>query len=422
MPLAPVPATAVAAKTTSTRPSSGIMTTDAELSDGRRHIEEGSFPGSIRIPGTGASFKIGGQVKMDAMYTPDQTPGLAEDVFFTRSIQPGAASKTGRSRVMARDTRLNFDLRAPTPYGDLKAFVDFDLFGAAGSTTPQSQLNGYDLRLRNAYVQVGQVLAGQTWSNFNDPMSFAETLDFGQVNGESFVRQPQIRWTSLKHGYFTFAGSIENPEGDISDNTAPGVGRQANADSIPDVIGSVSYDRPWGHLQSAALYRRIKVAGNTLGPAFTDSANAYGVNLGGKISTPFINQGDTFRFQGNYGNGIGRYINDLQNNGTESYDAVVDPSNTHIQTLKAFGGYASYQALFNERWRSNLTGGYVSVDQPDFQPGTVLSSTTYVAANIIWSPVPKLDVGFEALYGQRENKNGQSGNATRYITSVKYSF
>jgi Porin subfamily len=422
VPLAPVPAPAMAAQIPTTRPSSGVMTTNAELSDARKYVEEGSFPGSIRIPGTGASFKIGGQVKMDAMYTPNQTPGLSEDVFFTRSIQSGAVSKTSRSRIMARDTRLNFDLRAPTPYGDLKAFVDFDLFGAAGSTTPQSQLNGYDLRLRNAYVQVGQVLAGQTWSNFNDPVSFAETLDFGQVNGESFVRQPQLRWTSLKHGYFTFAGSIENPEGDISDNTAPGVGRQANADSVPDVIGSVSYDRPWGHLQSAALYRRIKVAGNTLGPAFTDTANGYGVNLGGRISTPFINDGDTFRFQGNYGDGIGRYINDLQNIGTESFDAVVAPSNTQIETLRAFGGYASYQALFNERWRSNVTGGYVSVNQPVFQPGTALSTTTYIATNVIWSPVPKLDVGFEALLGQRSNKDDSNGTATRFITSVKYSF
>ena len=387
-----------------------------------KYVEEGSFPGSIRIPGTAASLKIGGQVKMDAMYTPNQTPGMSEDTFFTRNIQTNAAVKTGRTRFMARDTRLNFDLRSPTQYGDLKAFVDFDLFGASSSTTPQSHLNGYDLRLRHAYLQIGQVLMGQSWSAFNDPASFAETLDFGQVNGESFIRQPQLRYTSLKHNDFTFVASLENPEGDISDNTAPGVGRRTNADSVPDVIGSISLDKDWGHLQTAALYRRIKIAGDTIAPTFTDTASGYGVNVSGKIKTPFINEGDTFRFQMNYGDGIGRYINDLQNIGTESYDAAVDASNLRIQTLKAFGGYASYQALFNEKWRSNLTGGYVHVKQPEFQPGTALNSTAYVAANLIWSPMPKVDIGFEALWGYRENVNGQSGNANRYITSVKYSF
>lgn len=402
-------------------PSAGHKTNDARLQPERKYVEEGSFPGSIRIPGTGASFKIGGQVKMDGIYTTTQTPTLSEDVFFTRTIQTNSPSKEGRTRMMARDTRLNFDLRAPTEYGDLKVFTDFDLFGNAQANA-QNQLGGYDIRLRHAYVQIGQILAGQSWSNFNDPTSFAETLDFGQVNGESFVRQPQFRWTSLKHDDFTFAASIENPEGDISDNTAPGVGRANNADNLPDVIASLAMDKSWGHLQTAAMYRKIKVADTTLAPNFTDSANAYGVNLGGRINTPFINPKDTFRFQINYGDGIGRYINDLQNVGTESYDAAVNASNTSIDTLKAFGGYTSYQALFNERWRSNLTGGYVHVDQPGYQPATSLVSTAYVAYNVIWSPVPKLDIGAEALWGYRENVNNQSGNATRFITSVKYMF
>ena len=404
-----------------TAPSSGVKTADAHLPAERKYVEEGSFPGSIRIPGTGASFKIGGQVKMDGIYTPNNTPALAEDVFFTRTIQTNAASKTGRTRMLARDTRLNFDLRAPTEYGDLKVFSDFDLYGNAQANA-QNQLGGYDIRLRHAYVQIGQFLAGQSWSNFNDPASFAETLDFAQVNGESFIRQPQFRWTSLKHDDFTFAASAENPEGDISDNTAPGTGRRTNADNLPDMVASLSLDKSWGHLQTAALYRRIKVEGDTIAPVFSDSANGYGVNIGGRINTPLINEKDTVRFQANYGDGIGRYINDLQNVGTESFDATVNASNTQIDTLKAFGGYTSYQALFNPKWRSNLTGGYVTVSQPGYQPGTVLSSTAYAAANVIWSPVPKLDVGFETLWGYRENKNDQSGNATRFITSVKYIF
>ncbi len=403
-------------------PAAGAAPVTTTAKSDQKFVEVGDFPGSIKMPGTNVSIKLGGQVKADMLYTFNQTSGLSEDLFQTRTISATGGAESGRFRAHARETRLNLDVRAPTDYGDLKAFTEFDLFGGSSATFPQEQVNGYEIRLRHAYVQVGQFLVGQTWSTFNDPASFAETLDFAQVNGESFVRQPQARWTSKPVSGFNFSVAAENPEGDISDNTAPGTGRRTNSDNMPDLIGNVRYEQGWGHLQAGALYRQLKIEGDATDPTFNDTASGYGVNLSGKIKTPVINEKDNLKFQVNYGEGIGRYINDLQLTGTETFDAAIDAGNDSIDPLEAMGGYVSYQMVFSDKWRSNLTGGYVYVDQPGYQPATAMESTKYGAANLIWSPVSKLDLGIEFLYGERKNNDGNEGDASRVQGSVRYMF
>lgn len=378
----------------------------------KKYVEQGDFAGSIKVPGTDVSFKMGGQIKVDAMYTADQTSGLSEDLFPTRTINTGTQNTSGRTRVHARETRLNVDVRSPTEFGDLRAFAEFDLFGQSVSK-PQSQVNGYDVRLRHAWVQVGDWMVGQNWSTFNDVAAFAETLDFAQVNGESFIRQPQIRWTNKFDGGWSLAVSAENPEGDLSD-TVPATAAQS--DGVPDMIAALKWEQDWGHLQTGLLYRNLAIDSG----AIDDNVTGYGVNLSGKIRTNIFTEKDSLKFQVNYGEGIGRYVNDLQVTRGESFDAVLNGG--ELEALKAYAGYVSYQAVFNPKWRSNLTGGYVYIDQPGFQPAGSMESTTYLSYNLIWSPVPKLDLGLEFLYGQREDVGGADGDATRLQAAAKYTF
>ncbi|HCS23695.1 MAG TPA: hypothetical protein DIW20_08100 [Rhodospirillaceae bacterium] len=391
--------------------SGGTQTASAAPAGDKKYVEQGDFPGAIKVPGTDVSFKVGGQIKVDAIYSNGST-GVSEDLFQTRTITTGNTNESGRSRIHARETRLNVDVRSPTEYGDLRAFAEFDLFGQAVSK-PQSQVNGYDVRLRHAWVQVGGLMAGQNWSTFNDVAAFAETLDFAQVNGESFIRQPQIRWTNKFDDGWSLAVAAENPEGDLSDTVPAAV---AQSDGIPDMIAALKWEQDWGHLQTGALYRRLAIDNGAVDTA----TSGYGVNLSGKIKTDVFSDKDSLKFQVNYGDGIGRYINDLQVTRNESFDAVLNGND--LETLKAYSGYVSYQAVFSPKWRSNLTGGYVYVDQPDFQPGSSMESTTYIAYNIIWSPIPKLDLGLEFLYGQREDVDGDDGDATRVQAAAKYTF
>lgn len=408
--------TAAPAKPALANPAAAGTATASAASIEKKYVEQGDFPGSIKVPGTDVSFKFGGQIKVDAMYTPDQTAGLSEDLFQTRTIGTGNQNTGGRSRVHARETRLNVDVRSPTDWGDLRAFAEFDLFGGSSSAKPQSQVNGYDVRLRHAWVQVGGLMVGQNWSTFNDVGAFAETLDFAQVNGESFIRQPQIRWTQKFDGGWSLAVAAENPEGDISSDVGPALTTQS--DNVPDMIAALKWEQDWGHLQTGALYRRLGVDNG----AVDKSLSGYGVNLSGRIKTNVFSDKDSLKFQVNYGDGIGRYINDLQVVNGQGFDAALNNATGEVDTIKAYGGYVSYQAVFSPKWRSNLTGGYVYVDQPNFMPGNMMESTKYLSYNVIWTPIPKLDLGLEFLYGQRENVNGDDGDAKRVQAAAKYTF
>jgi hypothetical protein len=43
-------------------------------------------------------------------------------------------------------------------------------------------------------------------------------------------------------------------------------------------------------------------------------------------------------------------------------------------------------------------------------------------ANLIYSPIPKLDLGAELIWGQRSLEDEREGDLKRLQTSVKYSF
>ena len=52
----------------------------------------------------------------------------------------------------------------------------------------------------------------------------------------------------------------------------------------------------------------------------------------------------------------------------------------------------------------------------------VTESAQSVHANLIYSPLPKLDVGAELIWAQRSLENELEGDLRRIHTHVKYSF
>ncbi len=125
-------------------------------------------------------------------------------------------------------------------------------------------------------------------------------------------------------------------------------------------------------------------------------------------------------FQLNYGDGIGRYINDLESVGGQ--DAAFNPVTGELETLEAFGGYLAYQHWWSDRMRSTLVVGYTNVNNLDFQEPDAYHETRRLTGNVIWSPIPRLDVGGELLWGRRTNNDGNSGEALQMQLAAKYIF
>ncbi len=60
------------------------------------------------------------------------------------------------------------------------------------------------------------------------------------------------------------------------------------------------------------------------------------------------------------------------------------------------------------------------MDNLNIQSPASLKATIYTNGNLIYSPVKPIDIGIEYIWGQRENKNGQTGHASRLMFSVKW--
>jgi hypothetical protein len=99
-------------------------------------------------------------------------------------------------------------------------------------------------------------------------------------------------------------------------------------------------------------------------------------------------------------------------------DRVVSATNsTTRDPLTYFGAKGLLKNL-----RSSLVYGYTSISNFEFQPDDAYAETQRASVNLIWSPMERLDVGVEYLWGLRKNKDGRSGTANQLQIVVTFSF
>lgn len=350
------------------------------------------FPGSFGIPGTDAALRVGGFVRVNWVTT--DKPLGTDDRFITALIPlDGTAAAAGgaRTTIMARPSRVNLDLRTPTGVGHMRAFVETD-FGGAGNT----------LRLRHAYGQWRHVTAGQTWSTFADPEAEPDGIDFEGLNAAIRLRQALVRWHVTPADRWRLAVAIEDPQPDPTGATG--------VNHVPDLVVRARWQpAPGTHVQTAALLRQIRGAPD--GPGAIASAAGWGATVSGRVPSPLFAARDQVLFQQTVGSGIGRYVTDLASEGGQ--DGVYDPAAGTMRTLPVYAGYVGYEHWWTAQLRSSFSLGIVRVDNLDIQlPDTVRSTRRYTT-NVIWSPIPRLDLVAELLWGRRIDHDGGSGTAAQ---------
>jgi DcaP outer membrane protein len=351
------------------------------------------FPGAFRMPGTDAALRIGGLVRVNWVSTYD--PLLVDDRFQTSAIPVAGsanASDPGRVNIIASPSRFNFDLRTPTGVGYMRAFIEGDFAG-----------NNNTLRLRQAYGQWRRAIFGQTWSTFSDPEAEPDGIDFEGLNAIVLFRQPQIRWSFALGERFRMAFALEDPRPDLTGATG--------INQVPDVVTRLRFEpRRGGHVQLSGVLRQLRGEPDDF-PDEVVAASGHGINISGRLPFPFWNERDQLLFQHNSGRGLGRYISDLGSYGGQ--DGVFDPTTHTLHALDVFSGYVGYEHWWSERLRSSASFGIVGINNVDIQPGDALHLTRRSTINFMWSPIPRLDLVTEFLWGRRENKDGQHGTATQ---------
>ncbi|WP_245436632.1 porin [Methylobacterium sp. V23] len=473
--------------------------------------------GFFYIPGSDTCLRISGRARFDYLYQTSNTrTGTGGDV-------------SGYVGLM----RLNFDARTQTDYGALRAFLRLDVASRTGPflTSASRQREGQAFpalgadaygraqmfnNVDKAFIQFGGLTAGRASSFFDfyahdleiiggshtsDNYStnlLAYTAQFadgfsmtGAMEDPTFRRSP-IYGTGSAVGAFTTSGGFagfNNAFNPFTPSTflAPiivGPGAVAFQDvtqknRVPDFVGVLRMDRPWGSAQFSAAVHEINggdassvVSGVSTATASLGispqgrAASAYGfaVQGGVKINLPFISPGDVLYLQAAYAQGALSYTGVA--NYTAPYDAlaatpsvggsfqqyyadaVLNPTTGKYELSTSFSVVGSLLHYWSPAFRSAFFGSYAQIDYNSngrnalaalgfgflptgtsaantnaFLNSAVLRGTNQIVsgASLIWNPVKDLDIGLEGEYVRTALNNGVTPDlAKNSLRNVSY--
>ena len=357
------------------------------------------------------SYKFGGYVKLDTIvssYTEGSSTGAGRDFYIAGTVPVGPGNKDGETYLdfHARESRINFRSTHVLDNGSkLGTFWEMD-FLLSGQGDERIS-NSYSPRMRHAFVTYDKWLFGQTWMTFFNVGALPENLDFvGPAESTIFCRQAMIRYTT---GNWQFA--LENPETTIT--PYEGGGRiVADDNKTPDMVARYNLKGDWGSFTAAGLLRQLRY--DNQGAGISSKETSYGISVSGKF---VFSNNDDFRWMASGGKGLGRYIGLNTANG-----AVLDGMG-NLQSINSWGAFGSYRHLWSDQWRSNLTYGYLAVNNDTDLTGMGVTKNAHSThINLIYSPVPKLDFGIEFLHANRKVESGNEGALNRFQFSAKYAF
>lgn len=363
--------------------------------------QDPKYRGFIPIPNTPGLIKFNAKPRVD-MTSDSQNSGNS-DRFVTAQIPvkggPGYGGSE-RFNINSRGSQFSIDVRAPEVDGNFRFYYDNDFFGSG---------SGMQYRLKQFYGQYMNVTAGFTYSVFEDPDAWPDTLDYEGPNSVIFARRSLVRYLLPLNEQWQMNFGIEAPSSEVDGNSTTNSISQVN--SAPDGTMNVRWeDAKRGHVQLAGVARSIGASGPGVG---NQSVFGWGLNLASSVN---VFEKDSFQTQLTYGQGIFRYFNDNFANNDAAYDNSGD-----LKALPAFGAMGAYTHHWSDLFRSTASFGYVNVDNQTTQGGSAYNQTYYGSMNVIWQLKKHLSWGVEGLYGRKEEQSDAWGDVFRVQMSIMYS-
>ena len=383
------------------------------LDDPSNTIYDPDFPGAWYLPGTTAAMKVGGYVDLSIVNSFDLM--LQPDRFIVGSIPPKGEPVAGAEKgtnVTASRSRVNLEYREQTKQGEIRAFVEGDFQG-----------DGDAFRLRHAYGQFHSVLAGRTWSTLMNMNADPEVLDNQGISGQIHLTHAEVRWSPWFGQKLQMEIALEDPQTDV-----------INGQSVrgrADLVASLNRmpHGLFGHrnYRVGFILRDLKASQSDGSP--DENTTGWGITASGRQPIKRSDGKDFLLWQLTYGEGIGRYINDLNTVG--GGDAVFDPHG-QLRALPVFAGYVSYLHEWPMTWgfvkswpgilRSSLNLSWVDINNYKFQEGSDYKSTREASINLIYSPTANISTGIEFLWGERTNRDESKGTAKQLQVGIRYDF
>ncbi|GAB4238554.1 MAG: DcaP family trimeric outer membrane transporter [Chlamydiales bacterium] len=409
-------------------------------------IEAGQIKsGYWLLPGTKTFVKFYGALTVLARYDFTAAPDFDYVRYFTIPVNGSELAKRKRLfQLSARNSFVGFETQSDTCLGLVKTVLEigFQSFPINPSDiTSRTLQNNHWAGLYQCYVQVGRILAGQTFTTFSDIFAFPEAINFSNNCGITLLIQPMVRYT-LERGKCTLMFALENPIGEWTYSQIdplpayqaaglnpenPPFGTDLGKPVTPDAIFALRYSDCWGHVflsgvvrDNRADTRGLVTAGTTVPPIFIDqraSAFGWGVNVAAKIK---LGCKDNLLLKYTYGDGLGHYmLAGLYSGAIYDVDAagVARLINQHVN-----GGFVSYQHWWCPNLRSNFTIAYIDFKNVPEAPPTAWRGFRSGFANLLWDPIPNLTIGIEYDYGENRFNNGTIGRMSRLYAQISRLF
>jgi hypothetical protein len=437
----------------------------------------GSFPRSFLVPGTDTSIRVGGEARLNMLYwinggNPGAVHNTNAGATGQSAVIPLSNQGAARTRsdnvtiISAQQTKLNFETRTPTAWGEARTFVEFDFAdNSAFAGRPFAVSDNMSLRLRFAYGTLGGLLFGQANSNFSDPDASVENISFsGLVGDPGHSRIPQLRYTMPLASWGlpgALSVSAEQPETEFW-SPATGVCGTFNQPTAapcngptgvtkapsPDLTMAWYIPQPWGHMDFSAVIRPTMQLEDGTG-AIDKNYVGWGMHFGGDVKPDWFGwQKDFITWHFVYGDGIGPYHNVAAgNSGLGLVSNLGKPglalTDVLFKPVVSWGGNTGYRHWWSPVVRSNFGIGVYHEDINGMN-GAVCSGSSSAAAkaaraagtagcglnkevvtaaaNIFWNPVPFADVGLEYFWGHRLTVGNQRGDENVLLSRFRVQF
>jgi hypothetical protein len=382
------------------------------------------------VPGTEISLRLYGFAELNWVH---DFRGDSSDIDYSTFAPylpldgtPGARRRN-RDYLTGRTSRLGIEAGTPTRYGLLSVKMEGDFnneprtgntaqYGSTDNVYTQQATNSYGFRVRHLYGQFGGLLVGQTWSTFMDVDNYPETLDYNGPIGSTFIRQPLIRYTYATPSWGAFTTALENSSAYVLDETGTAMG--SSLSRVPDLV--LRWDRGfgWGAMSVRGMTQELRVDD---GEGATAAARGWGAAASALVKVP---GSGLFTVGLTGGDGIGRYLNYIEG-------AAFDGGANELRLERAVGLIAGYQVKpaawvrvnFVYGMTRNFDGDYTDLAAASgFDSGRFGVNRMVQQAHVgpIFTVVPGVDLGLEAMWGRRVTLAEEKGDMIRLNFSAKY--
>lgn len=318
----------------------------------------------------GSEVKFYGNIRMDTQFQAEG--GAAARSYNQINSVPlqGMNERSDEFKSTLSATRLGLDFKTPTQAKEVTAKLEVDFFGGA---------NFDNLRIRHAYINYGNWLLGQTWSNFAVPDYMPESIDALGFVGGAVKRTAQVRYSHRFNPETHLISSIEDPKDTSINIRMPAFTTRLNH-KLSDTL---------------ALSGRLMAHEKRIDQ---DEKWAWGVGLGAKydlLPNTFI-KADYYHVKGD-------------SSFVSWANAGVVVQNNQIVAQNEFDSITvGVTQQFNDKLRGTLGYGLMKFDQDQdyinasLNPTAINRDLWQAWANMFYSPTKPISLGVEYVYGERE--------------------